>query len=289
MLLGLLIAADLLLERGTPPFVLSPPLLYAFGFRLWSARREGARIAPELTGPLVRAALLAALIAAPYYAGYLQYNLDHTLDLVGRAHAGQTRPGNYYYSDFPRLAMSTVLAAAGFAGMAVCALRKSLGPYRLFFAVSYFAACWIFSRFATKDLEYVVGALPFVAIATGVAFGALPKIPRVVPAVALVAVIAFGALLSSYLRFGTTPLLGSVGKVAAARFGLVTLRPHAAPDLRRTAERVAARLPRERSAVLFSYAEPIPQDRETVSWNLLELNAMQIYLACLRPDDVHVF
>jgi len=290
VLLGLALAFDLLMERGTPVIILSPMLTFALGYLAFHTLKEKTGKGPRSFLPFLTAFLLAAVLAGHFLFGYFQHSLDHTVSLVSETLGGQARFTDYYSGDFKRLSLTPPLAKLLIIAFVFLALDKTLGGFRVFFAFAFFAPIFIFSQFATKDLEYVLGTLPIAAVATGVGISRIPKLPRLVPAAVLIAVLAFGTSLSTYLSFGHKTETGAATARMAASWEMIPQTPSAVPNLKKTADRIARELPETPSGLLYAYSQPKAwEGAGSFEINITQLNALQIYLASLRPDDYHVF
>ncbi len=289
LLLGLAVSADILMERGTPVIILAPMLLFTVAVVFMQWRRKKSPISSQaMISIMVAGAIIVALCWA-YISGYLEYNMEHTVDLA-LSPLSPGRQGNYYTNDFYRLSLTPPITALFALSLLILLFNRRMGAYRIFFALAFFIPIWLFSNLATRDLEYVFGTLPIAAIAVGVGLTSIKRIPRWPLVIGLAALIYFGLAYNTHLSFGTYPNESWPGR-ASLRWKFKPQLPSNIPDIRRMAAAIDHHYPDEPLGILYIFGGmPFLGDKiEGLRTNLTHFNALQIYMASRRPDSVHIF
>ncbi|MCB9477707.1 MAG: hypothetical protein H6684_09545 [Deltaproteobacteria bacterium] len=286
ILLGLAVALDFQLERGTPVMILGPMLAYLTGVVVYRMVRLTSRPWWRTGLPLVIAGAIALALTFAYLRGFLHFNLEHTMDMAREPL--YTRPDDYYKIDFRRLGTTPYLGALLLPLALFLLTRKNLGPFRGFLLVAYFGPLYLLSRVETRDVEYALGVLPLGALVIGVGLATIPKIPRVLPALALAGLVYFGATLNTHLGFGSIDNPGWAPRLAA-EWELIPQRPHPVPDLRAAAEKVLEHRPGGDVAILYGFDDDPNYHYDPLYLNLSAANMIQVYIACAVPDATHVF
>ncbi|MDP8225376.1 MAG: glycosyltransferase family 39 protein [Candidatus Lernaella stagnicola] len=168
ILAGLAMAAALLSERGTPLLFLGGMLAYGLIDRWTSADRRRGRA----VGQLALAVGLAALLAAPYLAGFVKANLAHTL-AQSRAAVIPGRPWTFYWHLLRPFLIGEAVTPLLLVALGVGAWRRDR---RLLFVLLWFAVPFvILSAVATRDMVYAMSLTTPLALLAG--FGAyyLPR------------------------------------------------------------------------------------------------------------------
>jgi Dolichyl-phosphate-mannose-protein mannosyltransferase len=191
---ALCVAIALLSERGSPVIILAAPLLIT-GLKAVSIR---VRSRQTQWGLFILFFLIPIFLAGPYLIHYTQSSADDNLRniLVDYYNLNDSYPfKNYvwafYLIELGRTQIGGILSLFFFGGLAFVIRRRISESLLILSAI--FPPMIIFSLFATKDMSYDFGILPFIAVTTAVGIMSIgPKGPRRIAVVLVV----LGAILT---------------------------------------------------------------------------------------------
>ncbi|MDP8254331.1 MAG: glycosyltransferase family 39 protein [Candidatus Alcyoniella australis] len=181
VLVGVVLGLALLSERGTPPLLLSVPLLYYALLSLYSVRRR-RRALLRVLGRGLCAVAIALALSALYLRQYLRQNLDHISELA----SDDFFPSVGSWLDalpeplFYPVALFTHQLSYAWGLLLLIALpfflRRLEGERGLILLVMVWPMA-IMSTFATKYFDFDLGTLIGAALVLGVGLGAINR-PR---------------------------------------------------------------------------------------------------------------